>query len=52
MTWNNVTESSNTWENKNPLYVVEGYWQEGYVLDTENQWDDQEESSNTWVVIG
>lgn len=52
MTWTNVTESNNTWENKNLLYVIVGYWQEGYVLDSENQWEEQPESSNTWAVIG
>lgn len=52
MTWNNVTGSTNTWGVKILLYVLEGYWQDGYVVDSENQWAEPSESSNTWVVIG
>lgn len=52
MTWTDVTGSTNTWEDKNLLYVFTGYWEEGYVVDSPNQWNNQSESSNTWVVIG
>lgn len=52
MTWNDVTGSVNTWEDKSSLYVFEGYWDDGYVVDTEYQWEEASESSNTWVVIG
>lgn len=52
MTWNDVTESANTWEDRNLLYVLDGYWNDGYVVAREYQWEETSESSNTWVVIG
>ena len=52
MTWTEVTNTDNTWTDRSFLYVLTGYWQDGYVVDNENQWSEQSESSNTWVVIG
>jgi len=52
MTWTDVIDTDNTWLDRSNLYVFEGYWQDGYVVDTPNQWNEQSESSNTWVVIG
>lgn len=52
MTLTEVTNTNNTWQEKNTLYVLSGYWQDGYVVNTPNQWNEQSESSNTWVVIG
>jgi hypothetical protein len=52
MTWTDVINTDNTWLDRSLLYVLAGYWQDGYVVDNENQWSEQSESSNTWVVIG
>ena len=52
MAWNEVIDTDNTWLVRSTLYVLTGYWEEGYVVDNENQWSEQSESSNTWVVIG
>lgn len=52
MAWNEVIDTDNTWLVKSTLYVLTGYWEEGYVVDSPNQWNNQSESSNTWVVIG
>lgn len=49
MAWNEVIESSNDWNIINNLYVLEGYWDEGYVLNSQYTWDAQSESSNTWT---
>lgn len=52
MAWNEVIDTDNTWLDRSSLYVFTGYWEEGYVVDSPNQWNNQSESSNTWVVIG
>jgi hypothetical protein len=52
MAWTEVITSDNTWAIQNNLYVVAGYWEDGYVVDTTNTWLNNSESSNTWIVIG
>ena len=53
MTWTDVTESSNTWDLVDyRLYVLVGYWDDGYTVEENQQWSDVSESNNTWVVIG
>jgi hypothetical protein len=34
------------------LYVVTGYWDNGYVVDEPNDWDTSSQTSNTWTTIG
>lgn len=51
-TWNAVTQTSNTWDDAaNPLYVVAGYWVDGYVEDNANQWTTSSFTSNSWTTI-
>jgi len=51
--WNDVTESSNTWNQIDYAnYVLEGYWADDYVAQETQNWSETSESSNTWVVIG
>lgn len=51
MTWTVVTEISNTWDSYNSDYVVSGYWIDGYVVNTENSWDNDTEVTNTWTEV-
>ncbi len=51
-TWNSVNQTSNTWADAaNPLYVVAGYWVDGYTLDQDNQWTSSSFSTNSWTII-
>ena len=53
MSWNEITQSDNNWDDINYyLYVLSGYWEDGYTVDSPSQWTDDPYSSNTWVVIG
>lgn len=50
--WNQVTETTNTWSDiANQLYVLSGYWVDGYTVDNENQWTAVSQTSNSWTNI-
>lgn len=53
MSWNEITQSDDNWDEINYyLYVLSGYWEDGYTIDSPSEWVDDPYSSNTWVVIG
>lgn len=48
--WNKETENVNTWDEKNfQIYVLDGYWQAGYVVDSKEQWVENSTNQNVWV---
>lgn len=51
-TWANVAVGTNTWtDTNNSLYVLDGYWVNGYV-DGVSAWIDVTVNSNTWYRQG
>lgn len=53
MAWEKQTEDTNEWDKLDFIsYVKVGYWQDGYVVDSETEWVENSTNQNVWIKNG